>query len=360
MDTNFKKPTLDIYTLTKRNDKTQLLEYIKENQMYPYYMQLTQCNKLDYNENVATALQEKNSATLKALEEDETNNDENFTRDLKISEFYASIMDHKNFTKTSRILMTKNMSTSLKMDVLLCKIRFAILHEDKKVIKSALEEGNDIIAHGCDWDRKNKFKLYEGLCNIILKQFYKAAGCISGSLAAFDCVELFSYEHCVFYLIFCGLLSFNRDELKQKILTCSEVLETLKFNENGIKLVEAIYNCDYANIMMLAMPFFEDVSNDVFVSNLVDYFVREMKIRIYKQLLVSYKSLSLEVFANIMRVGVDFIERDLCDFIVDQRLGCAIDKVAGMVIVNECNDHGDEALLERGESLMRLVKKNVK
>lgn len=360
MDTNFKKPTLEVYTLSKTNRHDELIEYITKNQMFPYYMYLSQKNNIQYNEKTAFDLKAKYEEKLASLKGEENDSDDNFTRDLKISEFYASVMDQKNFLKSSTLLMNKNMSTSLKIDVLLCKIRFAIILEDKKAIKTAIEEGNDIIIHGCDWDRKNVYKVYEGLCNVILKQYRAAGISISSSLAAFDCKELLPYEKCVFYLIFCGLLTFDRAELKQKILCCSEVFETLKHNENGIKLVEAVYNCDYNNFIALAMPFFENVANDIFVGHQIDFFVREMKIRIYKQLLASYKSLSLEVFANIMRVGVDFIEKDLCDFIVDQRLSCAIDKVAGMVIVNECTEREDELMLESGNSLLRLVKKNVK
>lgn len=60
------------------------------------------------------------------------------------------------------------------------------------------------------------------------------------------------------------------------------------------------------------------------------YYVREMRIKAYSQLLESYSSLTLDYMANSFGVTKDFIDRELHRFIAAGRLHCKIDKVSGM------------------------------
>ena len=52
------------------------------------------------------------------------------------------------------------------------------------------------------------------------------------------------------------------------------------------------------------------------------------------QFLDSYKSVTLESMAQSFGVSVAFIDRELADFIVTNRLTAKIDKVAGIVETN--------------------------
>ena len=52
------------------------------------------------------------------------------------------------------------------------------------------------------------------------------------------------------------------------------------------------------------------------------------------QFLDSYKSVTLESMAQSFGVSVDFIDQELADFIVSNRLTAKIDKVAGVVETN--------------------------
>ena len=62
------------------------------------------------------------------------------------------------------------------------------------------------------------------------------------------------------------------------------------------------------------------------------YYVREMRIKAYTQLLESYSSLTLTYMAKSFGVTVDFVDRELHRFIAAGRLHCKIDKVAGKVL----------------------------
>lgn len=52
------------------------------------------------------------------------------------------------------------------------------------------------------------------------------------------------------------------------------------------------------------------------------------------QFLDSYKSVTLESMAQSFGVSIDFIDQELADFIVSNRLTAKIDKVAGVVETN--------------------------
>jgi len=64
------------------------------------------------------------------------------------------------------------------------------------------------------------------------------------------------------------------------------------------------------------------------------YFIREMRIKAYTQLLESYRSLSLQHMAKSFGVSIEFIDKELSRFIASGRLHCRIDKVGGVVETN--------------------------
>lgn len=57
------------------------------------------------------------------------------------------------------------------------------------------------------------------------------------------------------------------------------------------------------------------------------FYVREMRIKAYAQLLQSYRSVTLASMAAAFGVSVDFIDRELSRFVAAGRLNCKIDKV---------------------------------
>jgi hypothetical protein len=57
------------------------------------------------------------------------------------------------------------------------------------------------------------------------------------------------------------------------------------------------------------------------------FYVREMRVKAYSQLLQSYRSVTLDSMAASFGVSVPFIDRELSRFIAAGRLNCKIDKV---------------------------------
>lgn len=367
MEFNYSKPTLEILNLISPSistkDFSSVISYLTQHNMYFLYKHLSQdLLYFDYDERKGIKMQETNSSYIKTLinEKNPENESECFEIDLKISEYYASVLDLDNFNILTKDLTIKNVSSSLKMDIILCKMRLAIIFSNKKKTKEAFIEGEDVIRRGCDWDRRNKFKTYAGFFYVLNKKHVQSSESFYNALATFKSTELISYGKCVFYLLFTSILSFDRVDLNDKILCNSDVLETLNVNSKGLALANCLYHCDYENLVNSLVNFAEEINRDLYISNQTDFFVREVKIKIYKQLLESYKSLSVNVFCDILKVSEEYVERDLCDFIIDQRLNCVIDRCNRIVEVKEKIDMTEEELVTKGEQLMRLVQKNLK
>ena len=77
------------------------------------------------------------------------------------------------------------------------------------------------------------------------------------------------------------------------------------------------------------------------------YYVREMRIKAYTQLLESYKTLTLERMCRSFGVSEAFMDRDLSRFIASGRLSCTIDKVSGVVTTNKAQGQNKTGLYEQ-------------
>ena len=77
------------------------------------------------------------------------------------------------------------------------------------------------------------------------------------------------------------------------------------------------------------------------------YYVREMRIKAYAQLLESYRSLTMERMCRSFGVSETFMDRDLSRFIATGRLSCTIDKVSGVITTNRFSTQNKSIVYEQ-------------
>lgn len=89
------------------------------------------------------------------------------------------------------------------------------------------------------------------------------------------------------------------------------------------------------------------------------YYVREMRIKAYSQLLESYSSLTLDYMARSFGVTTDFIDMELHRFIAAGRLHCKIDKVSGIVETNRPDNKNwqYQSTIKQGDILLNRIQK---
>ena len=88
------------------------------------------------------------------------------------------------------------------------------------------------------------------------------------------------------------------------------------------------------------------------------YYMREMQILTYSQLLESYRSLTLESLSGAFRVSVDFVNNELSRFIISGRLHCSIDEVNGIVETNRpALKNAQYETVKQGDLLLNSVRR---
>ncbi|KAJ1497775.1 26S proteasome non-ATPase regulatory subunit 6 [Coelomomyces lativittatus] len=89
------------------------------------------------------------------------------------------------------------------------------------------------------------------------------------------------------------------------------------------------------------------------------FYVREMRVKAYAQLLESYRSLTLEYMATAFGVTPEFMDQDLYRFISNGRLNCVIDKVRGIVETNRPDNKNAQyqSLIKQGDLLLNRIQK---
>ena len=102
-----------------------------------------------------------------------------------------------------------------------------------------------------------------------------------------------------------------------------------------------------------------ELKHDRFLSVHCHYYIREVRIKAYAQILDSYRSLSLQAMAEAFGVTFEFIDKDLSRFVAMGRLNCRIDRVAGVVETNrpDQKNYHYQATIKQGDLLLNRLQK---
>lgn len=368
-----------ILTQTKLNkDKDQLvnsiLEVIKSEEMAPYYKYLCEeylpSGTLEYDESLYNQLLEKNKEKVAQLKKKLSEVEENDEGELEqaqcwiaLGEYYAQIGDRSRAQETLEKALGKAISTGAKIDIMFTITRLGFFFNDQYFVKEKLEQINVMIEKGGDWERRNRFKTYQGIHCLAIRNFKEAAKLLVDSLATFTSVELTSYENIATYASVAGLFTLERTELKSKVIDSPELLSLLNTTsalQSISSLTISLYTSDYANFFPYLLETYENVLVSCkYLNEHSDFFVREMRRKVYAQLLDSYKTLSLKSMAGAFGVSVDFLDNDLGKFIPNKQLNCVIDRVNGIVETNRPDNQNAQyhLLIKQGDGLLTKLQK---
>lgn len=104
-----------------------------------------------------------------------------------------------------------------------------------------------MIEEGGDWDRRNRLKVYQGTYCIAVRDFKEAANFFLDTISTFTSYELMDYNTFVRYTVYLSMISLPRNELRDKIIKGSEILEVLHSNPDVKDYLFSLYNCQYAD-----------------------------------------------------------------------------------------------------------------
>jgi len=249
-------------------------------------------------------------------------------------------------------------------------VRLGLFFGDKQLVKKHVERAKTLVESGGDWDRRNRLKAYEGLYLLTVRSYNLAAPLLLDSLSTFTSYELCTYSNLVVCSVLAGSVSLKRVDFKSKVVDAPEIKAILGDGEDKLlaltgalsagpgvdadmadpagapggsagasktavvnlttlgssteqpeaemavdfsplaQLVSSLYNGDY-RLFFQALALVEEqfLTQDRYLHEHKGWFIREMRLRAYQQLLQSYRVVGLETMASDFGVTVDFLDR---------------------------------------------------
>ncbi|PWY78308.1 proteasome regulatory particle subunit [Aspergillus heteromorphus CBS 117.55] len=337
----------------------------------------------------------------------------------KRAEFWARVGDKDKAIESYEALLEKTSFLGTKIDLMLAMIRIGLFFGDTLSVKKNIERANTLIESGGDWDRRNRLKAYKGLHLLTIRSYSLAAPLLLDSLSTFTSYELCSYSSLVIFSILAGSLSLKRVDFKAKVVDAPEIKAILgpgedrlaaltgevssgpgaqdeemkdatvskttpsaattivnltTFAGSGVQaetelpvdfsplanLVDSLYTGNYRTFFV-SLAAVEDnfLNQDRYLHEHRAWFVREMRLRAYQQLLQSYRVVGLNSMASDFGVTVDYLDRDLAKFIASNRIACTIDRVNGIIETNRPDDKNKQYadVVKHGDALITKLQK---
>uniref|UniRef100_A0A671LS43 26S proteasome non-ATPase regulatory subunit 6 n=1 Tax=Sinocyclocheilus anshuiensis TaxID=1608454 RepID=A0A671LS43_9TELE len=286
---------------------SELMDAIKLNNMAPYYEALCKELKWQMDTDLLSKMKKANEDELKrlddVLEDAEKNQGESEIRDAMMAkaEYLIRIGDKEGALTAFRKTYDKTVALGHRLDIVFYLLRIGLFYMDNDLITRNTEKAKSLIEEGGDWDRRNRLKVYQGLYCVAIRDFKQAAELFLDTVSTFTSYELMDYKTFVTYTVY---------------------------------------------VYWLFAPHYR-------------YYVREMRILAYSQLLESYRSLTLGYMAEAFGVSTEFIDQELSRFIAAGRLHCKIDKVNEIVETNrpDSKNWQYQETIKKGDLLLNRVQK---
>lgn len=345
--------------------KTKLIEGIKADEMAPFYKLVAAELKWSVDASLLKTLTEANELKLKQLDEKiadaEANLGETEITDSLIAkaEYLAKIGEKELALAAFKIAFEKTGPLGTRIDLVFSNIRIGFFFNDNELISRHIEKARTLIEEGGDWDRRNRLKVYEGMYKISIRDFKGAVDNLLDTLATFTSTELMDYKDFVKYAVLAAALTLKRPDFKKKVINAPEILEVI----NDIPVIgdfsNSLYNCEYNKFFTSLAAIEQQIKWDRVLHAHYRFYVREMRIIVYTQLLESYRSLTIESMANSFGVTEDFLDGDLSKLIAAGRLNAVIDKVGGVVETNrpDVKNAQYQSTIKQGDLLLTRIQK---
>lgn len=242
----------------------------------------------------------------------------------------------------------KTQSFNTKIDAIFEILHIGILNKDLELLKEYLVKMKDLLKDGGDWEKRNRLKVYDGLNYILNRKFKEAGKLFLEALMTFTSYELFDYKTFVFYTAITNIITVDRNTLKNRVIDNSDVVSCINEIPHLENFLNTFYEGNYNEFLKEFYAIVQRLKTDFFFSKHYNFFMNEMRIKVYSQFLQSYKSVTMENMANVFGVSQKFIDDELSNFISQGRISAKIDKVSGVI---ECSQ--DEPTVDLYHNIIR-------
>ncbi|KAI7901164.1 26S proteasome subunit RPN7-domain-containing protein [Cokeromyces recurvatus] len=331
-----------------------------------FYKTMVEELQTSFDQSLYDAMVAKNEKQLKSFDDKaadaEQNQGETEVNEalLAKAEYYTKIGDKENALASYENLLKKSITLGTRIDIIFTFVRIGFFYGDNNLVRSNIEKLRELIEQGGDWDRRNRLKVYEGVYLMSIRDFKGAASLFLDTLSTFTSTEIMSYQDFVKYAVLTSLISMKRVDIKKKVLDAPEILEVISDIPHLEDFMASLYNCKYDQFFRsLAAIEQTHLRTSRYLLPHMRYYIREMRILAYAQLLESYRSLTVTSMAQAFGVSEAYIDQDLYRFIAAGRLNCVIDKVNGIIETNrpDAKNAQYQAVIKQGDVLLNRIQK---
>jgi 26S proteasome regulatory subunit N7 len=360
-------------TKLKTEKYTQLLDFIKTNQMGPFYELV--CNETDaqIDQALLADLKKQNKKRIEEIDAEIKDAEENLGESevrvswLRKSEYLSQIGDKEPAVEAFRTTYEKTVGIGNRIDLIFNLIRLGLFFLDHKLINENIDKARELMEQGGDWDRKNRLRSYEGLYKMSIRDMSAAASLFLEAVPTFGSYELMTYEQLIFYTVVTTIFAFNRPDLREKVIKCNEIQEQLNGGgENGSLIpvkqyLEAFYGCRYDEFFRKLVEI-EDTRliGDRYLHPHHQFYCRAMRLKAYQQFLTPYKTVRLDMMAKDFGVSKRYLDAELYAQVSAGNLGTLrIDAVNGVIemVYTDTKNQLYKTLLHDGDGLMNRIQK---
>jgi len=224
----------------------------------------------------------------------------------------------------------KTTSTQKRINVGFKMLKLFLAYNDWERFNEQLEKSKELVEGKGDWTALNILRTFEAMSHMRGRRFEQASEKFLSSIATFTATDIMTYDKYMQYTILCCCLAKDRKTLKQKILQSSDA-KTAKVPLMW-RFLTTLVDCKYRQYYQELLSVMAFMSKDRHLKEHVHSYFRGMRLKVYKQYFVAFKTVTLKQLADTFGVSIDFVDRDLADFIFHGKLSCKIDKAAGVVV----------------------------
>ncbi|PSR75336.1 hypothetical protein EW026_g4149 [Hermanssonia centrifuga] len=348
------------------NARKELIAGIQADEMAPYYRLVISTGALPSDQTILESLENANKEELAKLDErvaeaEKQEGESDIADALKArANYLTKIGDKDKSIEAQKVALEKTAGAGSRIDVVLTLIRIGFFFGDNTLVTENMAKAEALVEEGGDWDRRNRLKVYRGLHLLSVRQFKRGGELLLDALSTFTATELISYNDFVVLTVIGNVLTLDRPDLKKKLIGAPEVNQVLPEMPILADLIKSLYDSHYDKFFV-ALATLEQtlLLPSRLLSPHARFYVREMRILAYNQLLQSYRSLTLDSMARSFGVSIEFIDNELSRFIASGRLHCTIDKVNGLVETNRpaVKQSQYETVVRQGDILLNSVQR---
>ncbi|RYG69128.1 hypothetical protein EON64_03490 [archaeon] len=279
------------------------------------------------------------------------------------AKYQISIGDFAAADASFDVILSKPKTvTGKKIDAYMEKAKVGLFTLDTTKLNASINEAKKLNETGGDWDRRNRLKIYEAFYLLHTREVKEAAKLLLDCVATFTCTELCTYTQFMFYVLVTSIITLDRNYLRKKVIKDPNVITLIRELPNAQKLVQSIYNCNYAAFFQAIVPIHDELQENRFLAPLSTYLVREYRVLAYSQFLEAYKSVMLSSMAASFGITVTLLDSELSRFIAAGRLNAKIDKVGDIVETRRPDKKNAQyhEIIKKGDVLLNHIQKLVR